>query len=308
MTTLKYGILNKHQPKQKAISGIKKYNLKILEPYLYLLPSLLVFAFFVFYPFIKTLYLSLNSTDAQGRIIYFVGFQNYMELFLSHSFQNSIIVSFKFAFMVVIPSVLIGFILAVLGNVRIKGISLFRTIYALPMAISSACAAIIWLILFHPSIGIINYILNSSIGYLTDSKWALPAISIVTVWMNIGINYIFMIAGLQNIPRELYESASIDGAGIFRKHLSVTIPSLSPVLFFIITIDIINSFQAFGQVNLMTSGGPGEATNVLEYLIYRDAFFNNRFGMASAESIILFILLLILTLLQFQFGEKRVNY
>lgn len=286
----------------------KKNFSQIIEPYLFLLPSLFLFVSFVFYPFFKTIYLSLNSTDAQGRVSNFVGIQNYVELFESPSFQNSMVVTVKFALMLVIPSMVIGFILALLANTKIKGIGIFRTFYALPMAISSACAALIWMFLFHPSMGLLNYIFNTNIGWLTDPKWGLYSVSIVTVWMNLGINYIFLIAGLQGIPEELYESASIDGAGTIRKHISITIPSLSPVLFFLLIIDVINSFQAFGQVNLMTSGGPGEATNVLEYSIYRNAFFNNRFGVASAESIILFVMILILTLLQFQFGEKRVNY
>lgn len=286
----------------------KKTFFKTIEPYLYLLPGLILFSLFVFFPFVKTIYLSLNSTDPQGNVSFFVGLENYINLFKSPEFQNSLIVTAKFAAMVVAPSIVLGFILAIMANVKLKGVGIFRTIYALPMAISSASAAIIWMFLFHPSIGIINYVLKADIGWLTDPNWGLLAVVIVTVWMNIGINYIFLIAGLQGIPQDLYESASIDGAGVLRKHWSITIPSLSPVLFFLLIIDIINTFQVFGQVNIMTKGGPGEATNVLVYSIYRDAFFNNRFGVACAESIILFLILMILTLLQFKFGEKRVNY
>jgi sn-glycerol 3-phosphate transport system permease protein len=286
----------------------KKPFTRVVEPYLYLLPGLLLFALFVFFPLLKTIYLSLTNTDPQGNVRFFVGLGNYVTLFKSDSFRNSLIVTGRFALMVVVPCIILGFILAVLANSKLRGMGIFRTIYALPMAISSAAAAIIWMFLLHPSMGLINYVFNSNIGWLTDPKWGIVAVVIVTVWMNLGINYIFMIAGLQGIPEDLYESAAIDGAGVIRKHWSITIPSLSPIIFFLLVIDVINTFQIFGQVNLMTKGGPGESTNVLVYSIYRDAFFNNRFDMASAESIVLFIIILVLTIIQFKVGEKRVNY
>lgn len=286
----------------------KKSTFAIIEPYLYLVPALILFALFVFYPFVKTIYLSLTITDPIGQVKSFVGFSNYIALFKLASFKNSLIVTVKFAILIVIPCMVFGFLLAVMANTKIKGVGIFRTIYALPMAISSAAAAIIWTFLFHPSMGLINYMFKLNIGWLTDSKWGIIAVSIVTIWMNLGINYIFMIAGLQGISEDLYESASIDGAGVFRKHLSITIPCLSPTIFFLLIINVINTFQIFGQVNLMTKGGPGESTNVLVYSIYRDAFFNNRFDMACAESVILFVIILILTVLQFKFGERRVNY
>ena len=307
MSKSKYPIVQ--SGKEHVIKTAKKKQILFgtIEPYLYLLPGLILFSLFIFYPFVKTIYLSLNNTDQLGKVKVFVGLDNYIGLFNSPTFQNSLLVTARFALMVVMPAIVIGFILAILANAKIKGIGIFRTVYALPMAISSASAAIIWMFLLHPSMGFINYFFKTDIGWLTDPKWGIVAVVIVTVWMNIGINYIFIIAGLQGIPADLYESAAIDGAGSFRKHWSITIPSLSPVLFFLLIIDVINTFQIFGQVNLMTLGGPGDATNVLVYSIYRDAFINNRFDLASAQSIILFVILLVLTLIQFRF-EKKVNY
>ncbi|WP_407647636.1 carbohydrate ABC transporter permease [Clostridium brassicae] len=301
-------VKSKNLQKNKKHKIPIKDRIKIIEPYLYILPALIIFSLFIFYPFIKTIYLSLNSTDSQGKVSSFIGLQNYIDLFKSISFKNSLIVTGKFVVFTVIPSMIIGFISALLANAKIKGVGIFRTIYALPMAISSASAAIIWMFLFHPSIGIINYVLRANIGWLTDEKWGLIAVSLVTVWLNIGINFIFTIAALQGVPQDLYESAAIDGAGVFRKHLNITIPCISPTIFFLLVINIINTFQAFGQINIMTSGGPGESTNVLVHSIYREAFFNNRFGVASAQSIILFIILLVLTLIQFRVGERKVNY
>lgn len=299
--------LTTSKPTTKRPEKAKQGLFKTIEPYLYILPCMLIFILFTFYPFVKTIYLSLNATNALGKVSHYVGLENYKNLFMSPSFRNSLVVTAKFAFFTVFPSMVIGFITAVLGNTKIRGIGIYRTLYALPLAISAAAASIIWMILFHPSIGLINYLLKSEIGWLTNPTWGLISVVIVTVWMNIGINFVFMIGGLQSIPSDLYESASIDGAGIIRKHWSITIPSLGPTLFFLLVINIINTFQAFGQIKIMTSGGPGEATNALVFSIYREAFFNNRFGVASAQSIILFIILLILTLIQFKF-EKKVNY
>ncbi|MDK2805536.1 MAG: sn-glycerol 3-phosphate transport system permease protein [Clostridium butyricum] len=283
-----------------------------IEPYLYLFPSTIIFAVFVFYPFLKTIYISLFLTDPQGYLSQFVGLKNYIDMFKSTDYLNSIYLTLKFVVMTVPFEMIIAFILSVFANAKLKGIGVFRTLYALPIAISSASAAVIWMLLFNPSIGFINYILSffgiHGIGWLTDANYGMVSVSIVNVWLNIGINFIFMLGGLQGISRELYESAEIDGANIFVRQIKITIPMLSPTLFFLLVINIINAFQEFGVINIMTQGGPVNSTNVMVYSIYRDAFFNFRFGNAAAESIILFILLLIFTLLQFISGEKKVFY
>lgn len=286
----------------------KRSFFKVIEPYLYLIPCLLIFIIFVYFPFVKTIYLSLFNTNPKGKAVLFTGFGNYISLFESPVFIKSLAVTFKFVILVVIPSIIIGLCTALLANVKLKASGIFKVMYAIPMAVSSACAAIIWMMLFHPSIGFLNYALKTNIGWLTDEKWAIAAVSMVTVWMNIGMNFIFLLSGLQTISKELYESASIDGANYFHKLASITLPGLSPTLFFLMVVDIINAFQAFGQVNIMTNGGPGESTNVLVFSIYRDAFFNNRFGMASAESVILFVIMLVVTLVQFKYEERSVFY
>lgn len=308
------GILSKENvkvEKQGLAIFLKTLKLKI-EPFLYLFPAALIFVAFTYYPFFKTIYMSLFITDPQGRLNNFIGFKNYFDLFTSTVFLNSLYVTFKFVILTVPFSIIISFILAILGNIKIKGRMLFRTFYALPLSISSASAAVIWTLLFNPSIGFVNYLLElfgiPSIGWLTDTRWGIVAVSIVTIWLNIGMNFIFILAGLQNIPKDLYESAEIDGANVLLKHIKITIPMLSPTLFFVTVVDIINAFQQFGVINIMTQGGPVDSTNVLVYSIYREAFFNFRFGIASAESIILFVILLILTLLQFRIGERRVFY
>lgn len=286
----------------------KKSLKEQIEPYLYLIPSLTIFSLFVFYPFLKTIYMSMTLTDAHGQVREFVGFENYITLAKSSEFRNSILTSIKFVFLIAFPTIIISLILALLGNEKVKGSKITTIMFSLPMAVSSASASIIWMLLFHPSIGLINYVLGTNIGWLVDARWALFAVTAVTVWMNLGINFIFIFAGLKNIPDDLIESAEIDGANYMKRLFNIVLPTLSPTLFFVIVINIINSFQAFGQVNIMTKGGPGQSTNVMVFSIYRDAFFNNRFGIASAQSIILFIMMLAVTLVQFKYEKKKVFY
>lgn len=285
----------------------KKTLFRTVEPYLYLLPAMLLFAAFLFYPFFKTIRLSFARTTPLGDVSAFVGLDNYISIFTSESFLNSLIVSFKYAAMTVVFSIALGFILAVSSNEKIRGKNFFRTIYALPMAISAAAASAVFMFIFHSSLGILNKILGTHIGWLIDAKYALISVTIVTVWMNIGLNFIFLTSALQSVPHELYECASIEGAGFFDKHRYITIACISPTLFFLLIINVINALQAYAQVNMLTQGGPAKSTNVIVYEIYVEAFMNSRFGVACAESVILFLILMLLTIIQFRL-EKKVTY
>ena len=280
---------------------------KTIEPYLYLVPALVFFALFVFWPFGKTLMLSFAMTTPLGEVAKYVGIDNYIQIFSDKEFLKSLLISFEFAAMMVVFSMVIGFVLAIVSNEKIRGKSLFRTVYALPMAISAAAASVVFMFIFHSSLGILNKTLGTTIGWLTDPKWALISVTIVSVWMNIGMNYIYLTAALQGVPQELYESAAMEGAGFFQKHKNVTIPCISPTLFFLLIINVINALQAYAQFKMMTQGGPSNSTNVIVYEIYQEAFINSRFGVACAESIVLFVILIILTALQFKL-EKKVTY
>ncbi len=303
--------LKKSSNKNRALKHTTNQRIKRSEkivPYLYLFPSLLLFSIFVYFPFFKTLYLSFSITNARGKVAAMVGFDNYKEVLLSPDFRHSLGVTLKFVPMLAIPTLIIGFILALLANNKLKGSKVIQLLYAMPMAVASAPAAIIWMLLFHPSIGLINYILNSSIGWTTDSNFALISVAVVTIWLNLGVNFIFLLSGLRGIPEELVESAAIDGANYFQRLFKIVIPMVSPTLFFVIILDIINAFQAFAQVKLMTGGGPNDATNVIVHSIYREAFFNSRFEMAATQSVILFVIILVITLIQFKFEKKGVFY
>lgn len=275
--------------------------------YLYILPSFLLFFLFVFYPFGNTLYMSLHTTDPNGVITSFEGLGNFRTILTSKDFHLALRVTLELALMVVLGSIGISLILAILANESFPGRALFRTIFSMPMAVSSACISVIALFILNPTTGILNYLLDTNIRWLTDVRYALKTVAAVTIWMNLGLNFIFLIAALQSVDASLYEAASIEGAGFFRKHFHVTLPGISPTLFFLFIINIIGSFQVYAQINLLTSGGPGKFTQNIVYSIYLEAFRYNRFGMASAQSVVLFVLIFLLTLLQFKL-EKKVTY
>lgn len=285
----------------------KKNCFRVIEPYLYLVPAMFFFCAFLFYPFIKTIRLSFAMTTPLGEVASYTGLSNYFFIFTSQAFLNSLIVSFTYAAMTVIFSITIGFILTIISNEEIKGKNIFRTIYALPMAISAAAASVIFMFIFHSSLGILNRVLGTHIGWLTDSRYALGSVTLVTVWMNVGLNFIFLTGAIQSVPKDLYECAAIEGAGFFAKHRYITIPGISPTLFFLLIINVINALQAYAQVKMMTQGGPAGSTNVIVYEIYQQAFMNSRFGLACAESVILFLILMVLTAAQFKL-EKKVTY
>ena len=285
----------------------KKSFFRTVEPYLYLVPVMILFILFVFWPFVKTIRLSFARTTPLGQVAQYVGLDNYTNIFTDGTFLKSLETTLKFSVMRVILSIVIGFILAIISTEKIRAKGFFRTVYALPMAISAAAASVVFMFIFHSSLGILNKALGTHIGWLTDKKYALIAVTIVSVWMAIGMNFIYLTAAIQSVPAELYESVALDGANFFQKHRHVTIPSISPTLFFLLIINVINSVQAYAEFKMMTQGGPAESTNVIVYEIYQEAFINSRFGVACSESVILFVILIILTALQFRL-EKKVTY
>lgn len=285
----------------------KGFSFRDLTPYLYIIPSLVLFITFVFYPFVKTIYLSLHTTDPTGAAIGFVGFTNYATALTDSNMWSAIGVTFKYAAMVVVGSILFGTVCAILANESFRGRAFVRTVYAMPMAISSACIAVIATFILNPTMGVLNQILGTSNKWLRDINLALPSVAVVTVWMNIGLNYLFVIAALQSVDVSLYEAGSIEGVNFFQKHWYITLPSISPTLFFLLVINVINSFQSYAQIRLMTQGGPGKFSTTLVYLIYRETFENMRYASGATMSVILFIILFILTAIQFKV-EKKVTY
>ncbi|MGB4609411.1 MAG: sugar ABC transporter permease [Saccharofermentanales bacterium] len=287
----------------KIIKEEKSFKQK-LQPWGYLLPTIVILAIFMFIPFFQTIIRSLFFTDNFGKMQNFIGLNNYIELLTSGSFWNSVWVSFRFVLVVVLVGVVLGFVSALLTQKAFPGLAFFSTSYATPMAIASVGMALIFQVMLNPSVGIINKILGAQGNMLADPGKALVIVAILTAWLNSGMNYLYFSSGLASISDSLYEAASIDGANGFQQFLNITIPALRPTTFFVIVTNIINAFQSFGQINILTKGGPGESTNVIVFDIYREAFMNYRYGFASAESVILFLIILALTILMFYLRSK----
>jgi len=280
---------------------------------LYLVPSLIIFGIFVFYPLFKSIYLSLFASDPFGLgSTPFVGLKQYQIALRSQSYRDGLGVTLLYTLYTVPLGILIALGLAVLANFRVRGIGFFRTVFALPIGVSVGAASIVFLLLYNSRAGVINYFLNTlglpSIEWLTEPRAALWAVAILSIWAGIGFNFIVLLSGLQGVPEDLYESARIDGATNFRIFRSVTLPMLMPTLFFVLIVSTINAFQSFAQIHILTKGGPANATNVVVYSIYREAFFNFQTGYASAQAVILFVIILILTAIQFLVIERRVHY
>lgn len=280
---------------------------------LYLLPSLIVFGVFVFYPLFKSVYLSLYASDPFGLGTGpFVGLRQYEIALKSNTYRDGLRVTLLYALYTVPVGILISLALATLANVRVRGIGIFRTIYALPIGVSLGASSIVFLLLYNGRAGVLNYFLNTlglpGVEWLTEPRAALWAVAILSIWAGIGFNFIVLLSGLQGIPEELYESARIDGATSVRIFRSITLPMLAPTLFFVLIVSTIGAFQSFAQIHILTKGGPANATNVVVYSIYREAFFNFQTGYASAQAMLLFAILMALTAVQFLVIERRVHY
>lgn len=296
-----------------GLSGVQKREVRrFVEALLYLSPALIIFTIFVFIPLVRSVRLSLYLTDPLGRPAAFAGFLQYDRLFSTDVFLNSLRRSVQFVLYTVPTTLLLSIGLALLGNLRLPRIDLFRMIFSITIAVSGATAALIFTYLYHPSLGIFNYMLSligvPAVPWLISDKTALLSVSLTTVWLQLGLNTVILLAGMQGISEELYESAMIDGASPWSKFRYITIPLLSPTLFFLLIVDMLAAFQTFTQIHVMTSGGPVDSTNVLVFSIYREFYFNGKYGFAAAQSIMLFLIILALTVVQFGVVEKRVHY
>lgn len=297
--------------KNEGIRNLKT-KLKAFEGYIYLLPSLMLFLIFVIYPFFKIIYQSFFVTNNLGEVINFVALDNYLELFKDEKYIKTISTTFLYVAITVPINIIISLLLAVISNYKLKGMSIFRTIFSSTMAISVAAGSMFWSFMFHPTVGILNRIVTflglERVNWLTDPKIALFSIAAVSIWMNIGFSYLVLIGGLKNIDDSYYENADIVGGGFWYKLRKITIPLLSPSLFFVLTISIINSFQTFGVIDMLTKGGPSNSTTLMVYSLYNEAFVNFQYGRAAAQGVILFIIIFIISRIQVKLTERLVTY
>jgi sn-glycerol 3-phosphate transport system permease protein len=237
---------------------------------------------------------------------------NFKEIFTSARFYQSLEVTGLFTVLTVPTCILLALLLAALTHNRLRGMKIFQFVFSLPVALSVSTSSVIWMMMYHPSVGMFNYLLSlihlKPIFWLTDPKWALLSVSAMTVWMNVGFNYIVLLSGLQGVSDDIYDSAKIDGSGPIRTFVQIILPLLSPTVFFVTIVSIISAFQSFGQIHILTKGGPMDSTDVMVYAIYQDAFINYRFGTGSAQALVLFVLILIMTVIQFRVFERKVHY
>ncbi len=278
-------------------------------PYLLMLPAMSMFVLFCFYPFFKTIYLTFFLTNVKGEAIKFMALDNYRRVLTGTAFANAVKNSFIFAAMVGIPSFFIGFILALAACEKYRTSKLIEVMFSLPMAVAGVAAAAIGRVVFSSSAnGIMNYLLGTEISWLENTKTALLSVGVITVWLNIGSNFIFLLTGVRNVSVDLIECARIDGAGYFKRLFKIVIPLASPQIFFVVFLDIVSSFQAFGQIKILTGGGPNGATSTLIYEIFRSGLSNGRYETACVYSLILFLIIFLITRIQFLLEKKVVNY
>jgi sn-glycerol 3-phosphate transport system permease protein len=282
-------------------------------PYVLLLPSLAVIGLFLLYPSAQALRLSLFEVSpftGQGT---FVGLANFREILGSEIYRHSLGVTLLFAAGVVSLGMVFSLVLAVLSSQPWPGVGVYRTVLLWPYALSPAVAGTIWALMFDPSTGPVTSGLRALTGlspnWMMSGDYALAVTVVAAAWKMLGFNVVFFLAGLQAVPGEFREAAAVDGAGPLQVFWRITMPILSPITFFLFVMNSLYAFfEVFGLIDVMTQGGPGGATDVLVYRLYQDAFVSARWGIASAQSILLFVLVGVLTVVQFRFAGRRVFY
>ena len=279
----------------------------------FLAPSVVVFALFLVHPLGRTVYLSMHGNDIIGQPNRFVGFSHFAEM-ASPAFLQVLGTTLLFTVGVVVPGVVGALVVVLLLEGLIRGQRFFRGAFALPFAFSVASASVIFAVFYSPGNSVLNGILYQlglgQVPWLTSQEMALWSVSITTVWMNLGYGVLVLAAGVGAIPREVNEAARIDGATGVRLAWDVTVPLLGPQLFFLVVISTINALQSFGQIHILTQGGPVGSTTTLVYSIYQEAFAygTSDFGRASAQALVLLLVVLVCTVVQFGVIERKVHY
>lgn len=283
----------------------KLSNTENLTAWIFIFPAILGMLVFIVIPIFFSFGLSFAKWDLLNPI-QFVGFDNYRGIFSEPLFGKILLNTFVFAISTSFFAVIIPIILAAILNNKIRGCDFFKTAYFLPFITPMIVIGIVWEWIFDPNIGLLNKVLQMHINWLYDPHWAMPALIIVSVWKLIGYNMIIFLSALSGISNSMFEAAKIDGANFVETFLYVTVPLLSPTIFFVVIVTAVSSFQIFDLIYLMTQGGPLDSTNVLVYSIYKNAFEYFNVGKASAIAYVLFVIILVLTLLQWNFRKKMV--
>ncbi len=278
----------------------------------FVLPQLVVTAVFFFYPAGQAVFGSFFMEDVFGTSKMFVGLENYHTLFTSGDYLHTLKVTAVFSLAVVLLAMGLALLMAIVADQALAGARVYKSVVVIPYAVAPPLAGVLWLFLFNPSGGAMTQVLSwfgITWNHMMNGDQALLLVVLAASWKQISYNFLFFLAGLQAIPKSLVEAAAIDGAGFWRRFVTIIFPLLSPTTFFLLVINTIYSlFETFGIVHAVTSGGPAKATETLIYKVYNDGFVGLDFGGSSAQSVVLMLMVIALTFIQFRFVEKKVTY
>lgn len=275
-------------------------------------PQLLIIGIFFFWPAGQAVLQSFQMEDAFGMSTEWVGLDNFKQLFADPTYLNSFKRTALFSVLVAGIGIAVSLALAIFADRIIRFAMVYKTLLIIPYAVAPVIAGVLWVFMFFPSIGVVTYYMGK-LGYewnhLMNENQAMALIVITSVWKQISYNFLFFLAGLQSIPKALIEAASIDGAGPWRRFWNIQLPLLSPTTFFLLVINIVYAFfDTFGIIDAATQGGPGQSTSILVYKVYQDGFKALDLGGSAAQSVILMLIVVVLTVIQFRYVEKKVQY
>jgi sn-glycerol 3-phosphate transport system permease protein len=281
-------------------------------PWVLVAPQLVIVIVFFFWPAGQALYQSVLREDAFGTSSEFVGWENFAALFADETYLASFKTTAVFSLLVASIGLTVSLALAVMADRVVKASGVYRTLLIWPYAVAPVVAGVLWLFMFAPSIGVVSFWLNAmgfDWNHLLDGTDAMILIVMAAVWKQVSYNFLFFLAGLQSIPKSLIEAAAIDGAGPWRRFWDVQFPLLTPTTFFLLVINIVYAFfDTFAIVDAATSGGPGKDTAILVYKVYFDGFKAMDLGGSAAQSVVLMLIVVVLTVVQFRYVERKVNY
>jgi sn-glycerol 3-phosphate transport system permease protein len=281
-------------------------------PWLLIAPQLVVIVVFFFWPAAQAVLQSFQVQDAFGLSKEWVGFQNFLQLWNDESYLASFKTTAIFSLLVAVLGIGLSLMLAVFADRIIKGAFVYKTMLIIPYAVAPAVAGVLWIFMFSPSLGVVAYALGKigiNWNHLLNGMHAMTLIVMAAVWKQISYNFLFFLAGLQSIPKSLIEAAAIDGAKPWRRFWTIQFPLLTPTTFFLLVINMVYAFfDTFAIVDATTHGGPGQDTSILVYKVYYDGFKAMDLGGSAAQSVVLMTIVIALTVIQFRFVEKKVNY
>ncbi|MGA8279425.1 MAG: sn-glycerol-3-phosphate ABC transporter permease UgpA [Desulfobacterales bacterium] len=281
--------------------------------YLLITPQILVTLTFFYWPAAQGLLQSMMLSDPFGQRNRFVWFDNFIDIFTDPLYLKSVGITLVFSFAVAVLAILTGLLIATMANRALIAKTPIRTLLIWPYAVAPAISGILWLFLLHPSFGVIAIFIKRRLGIdwnpVLNGTDAFIMVVLASAWKQISYNFVFFMAGLQAVPHSLIEAAAMDGAGPFRRFWAITLPLLSPTLFFLMVMNVIYAFfETFGVIHTVTQGGPGGATTTLVYKVYQDGFIGLNLGSSAAQSVVLMALIVIITVLQFKYVERKVQY